>query len=294
MRGRGRAAALAAIGALAALMTATAAQAAPAMWVVRDGDSEIFLFGTMHALKPGADWRTPAYEAAYRKAEAVWFEAVVDPVDPAFLQDLIQRYGIDRERPLSRRLSARQLKELRAVLAQGTLTLETIDHLRPWAAALALSMQPVRGGGASVEAGADVAVTRQARQAEKPIRAFETMEDQVQMFAGLPQDVELQYLVDVIDERRGRGVRKGSLADAWIQGDVARLGQGVVAELQSESPVFYDALLKRRNHAWAEALDTQMAGQGVQLVNVGALHLLGADGLPALMKARGYHVERVQ
>jgi uncharacterized protein len=293
VRFRGRAARTA-VGALAALMMTTAAQAAPAMWVVRDGDSEIFLFGTMHALKPGADWRTPAYDAAYRKAEAVWFEAVVDPIDPALIHDLIDRYGVDRERPLSSRLSPRQLKDLKAVLAEGVLTVEKIDHLRPWAAALVLSMQPVRGGGASVEAGADVAVTRQARRAEKPIRAFETMEDQVRMFAGLPPEVELQYLVDVIADLRGRGLRKGSHADAWIRGDVTRLGRGVVGEMQADMPQFYDALLRRRNHAWAEALNAQMAGEGVQLVNVGALHLLGEDGLPALMQARGYHVERVQ
>lgn len=287
-------AALAAAGAAAALAISGAAEAAPAMWVVRDADSEIFLFGTMHALKPDADWRTPAYDAAYQKAEAVWFEAVVDPVDPAVIQDLIQRYGIDRERPLTSRLSARQLKALKAVLAEGALTVEKIDHLRPWAAALVLSMQPVRGAGASVEAGADITMTRHARQAAKPIRAFETMEDQVRMFAGLAPEVELQYLVDVIAERRGKRVRKGSHADAWIRGDVSRLGKGVVGEMQAEAPQFYEALLKRRNHAWAEALSDQMAGGGVQLVNVGALHLLGDDGLPALMKARGYQVERIQ
>ncbi|MFC3076533.1 TraB/GumN family protein [Phenylobacterium terrae] len=287
-------AALAAVGAAAALATTGAAEAAPAMWVVRDADSEIFLFGTMHALKPGADWRTPAYEAAYQKAEAVWFEAVVDPIEPGVISGLVERYGVDRERPLSSRLSPRQLKDLEAVLAEGELTVAKIDHLRPWAAALVLSMQPVRGGGASVEAGADMVVTRQARQAQKPIRAFETMEDQVRMFAGLPPEVELQYLVDVIAERRGKGVRKGSHADAWIRGDVGRLGKGVVGAMQSDMPQFYDALLKRRNHAWAEALSDQMAGEGVQLVNVGALHLLGDDGLPALMKARGYQVERIQ
>lgn len=293
------------MGAAAALALSGAvcgsAQAAPAMWVVRDADSEIFLFGAMHALKPGADWRTPAYDAAYRKAEAVWFEAEVDQVEPGQISDLIERYGVDRERPLSSRLSPRQRADLEAALAEGVLSLDRIDHLRPWAAALVLSMQPVRNGGATLEAGVDIAVTRQARAAAKPIRAFETMEDQVRMFAGLPPEVELQYLVDVIAERRdrnkdgGRGVRKaGSRAEAWIRGDVARLGAAGVGELRAQSPRFYEALLKRRNEAWAEALSAQMAGQGVQLVNVGALHLLGDDGLPALMAARGFHVERVQ
>lgn len=271
------------------------ASAAPAMWVVRDADSEIFLFGTVHALQPGADWRTPAYEAAYQKSEAIWVEAVVDPGRPDAVHDLIARYGVDHEHPLSRKLSPRRLKDLKAVLAEGGLTIEAVDHLRPWAAALVLSMQPVLGSGARIEAGADVEVARQAVRAEKPVRAFETMEDQVRMFAGLAPEVELQYLTDVIAERRGsRPARKGSHAQAWLRGDGARLGEAVVADLRVQSPAFYDALLKRRNQAWAEALAAQMAGDGVQLVNVGALHLLGDDGLPALMKARGFEVERIQ
>ncbi|HEY9219308.1 MAG TPA: TraB/GumN family protein, partial [Phenylobacterium sp.] len=142
--------------------------------------------------------------------------------------------------------------------------------------------------------GADIAVTRQARRTAKPIRAFETLEDQVKMFAGLPREVELQYLTDVIAERQGMRRGNGSLASAWVHGDVNRLGKGVVGEMQAQSPGFYEALLKRRNLAWADALSAQMAGQGVELVNVGALHLLGDDGLPALLQAKGFHVERVQ
>lgn len=265
------------------------------MWVVRDADSEIFLFGTMHALAPGAEWKTPAYEAAYQKAKAVWFEAEADDVDPAVIKDLIARYGVDEQRPLSARLGKRQLADFRAVLGQGGRTLGQVDRLRPWAAALALSMQPVVRGGAKIEHGADVVVTRQARRSDKAIRAFETLEQQVQMFASLPAAAELKLLTDVVDERLGRRPAKGGpLSEAWLRGDLRRLGQGVVDPMQSESPDYYEALLKRRNLAWAEALTAQMAGEGVHLVNVGALHLLGEDGLPALMQTRGYQVERVQ
>jgi uncharacterized protein len=277
------------------LLAPTAASAAPAMFVVRDADSEIFLFGTMHALPPELDWRTPTYDAVYQKAQAVWFEAEADQVDASVIRGLIERYGVDGDRPLRSRLDGRQLKDLKAVLGQGKLTLAEIDHLRPWAAALALSMQSSSRGDAKVESGADVVVTRQARKAAKPIRAFETLEEQVQMFAGLPEAVELKYLTDIVEERLGRRpAQVGSLADAWVSGDLRRLGQRIVDPMQTESPGFYEALLKRRNHEWVEAIQAQLAGEGTQLVNVGALHLLGEDGLPALLQDRGYQVERVQ
>jgi uncharacterized protein YbaP (TraB family) len=79
-----------------------------------------------------------------------------------------------------------------------------------------------------------------------------------------------------------------------MAGDLARLGPELVGEMRAESPAFYEAVLRRRNLAWADALTQEMAGGGVELVNVGALHMVGADGLPALMKARGFTVERVQ
>jgi uncharacterized protein YbaP (TraB family) len=65
--------------------------------------------------------------------------------------------------------------------------------------------------------------------------------------------------------------------------------------MKSGNPGLYDALLKRRNLAWADRLAQELAdGSGVELVNVGALHMVGDDGLPALLAARGFTVERVQ
>jgi hypothetical protein len=153
--------------------------------------------------------------------------------------------------------------------------------------------------GASVEAGADLTMSRAARGQAKQVRTFETLEDQARMFASLPEPVELQYLNDVVRERT-RPSRIAfriprSLEHAWMAGDLARLGPELVDEMRAESPAFYEAVLRRRNLAWADTLTREMAsGGGVELVNVGALHMVGADGLPALMMARGFTVERIQ
>jgi uncharacterized protein YbaP (TraB family) len=86
-----------------------------------------------------------------------------------------------------------------------------------------------------------------------------------------------------------------SLEAAWRAGDLTRLGPGLVGEMRAENPPLYEALLKRRNLAWTDTLAAEMAAtSGVELVNVGALHLVGPDGLPTLLAARGYKVERVQ
>ncbi len=274
---------------------AGAAGAAPALWKVADADSEIYLFGTLHALSPAAKWRTPAYDAAYARAETVWFEADMGGADPARIMSILQRYGVDPERRLSQKLAPADLQAL-----SRHADLARIDHLRPWAAAMMLSMQPVASRGATLDAGADLSMTRATRAGGKRLRAFETLEDQARMFASLPEPAEVKYLTNVIRERGQPRLplpsllQKPDLESAWLAGDLARLGPGLVGEMKLTNPAFYEALLKRRNVAWAQALAEAMDGAGVDLVNVGALHLVGDDGLPALMAARGFTVTRVQ
>ncbi|MDB5447485.1 MAG: hypothetical protein JWQ97_2802 [Phenylobacterium sp.] len=270
--------------------------AAPALWLVKNDHTQIYLFGTLHALSPTVRWRTPAYDAAYARAGAVWFEAALDGADATTVNGILQRYGVDPQHPLSQKLAPDALAQL-----QRQVDIGRIDHLRPWAAALMLSMQPLLSQGASVEAGADLTMTRAARDQAKTVRTFETLEDQARVFAGLSGPAELRYLTDVIRERsppKSHPALKPSpesLQAAWLNGDLARLGPALVGDLKAENPALYDALLKRRNLAWADALTKEMAqGSGVELVNVGALHMVGDDGLPAQMAARGFSVTRVQ
>ena len=284
----------AALAVAAFLTLASGAQAAPAMWRVTHGDSQVYLFGTLHVLQPKTRWRTPLYDRVLAQAGTVWFEADMQSGDPDAIRLLIQRYGSDPDTPLSHKLPAGDVDAL-----SRQTDLARINHLRPWAAALMLSMQPALARGATVDRGVDVTITRAARSDAKRVRTFETLEDQARMFAGLSQPAEVRYLADVIHER-ARGPRitfppPASLERQWLDGDLARLGPGLVGDLRWENPGLYDALLKRRNLAWADALTAEMASaSGVELVNVGALHMVGDDGLPALLKARGFQVERVQ
>ena len=276
-----------------ACVLAGAAQAAPALWEVRDGDTCIYLFGSMHVLQPTAKWRTRRFDRAYARADKVWLETRID-VDPAEVQVLVDRYGVDQGRSLTEKLPPRTVATLKAALERDGGSLDQVDRLRPWAAAMMLSVLPMTQRGASVQSGADAAVTRKARAADKPIGAFETLEQQIRLFADLPEAVEVQYLDDVAAEALTPPRHGVALQAAWLRGDMDRLGPLVVDVMKRDRPALYDSLLKRRNAAWAEAIASEMARPGVQLVAVGALHMAGDDGLPALMKARGFRVRRVQ
>ncbi len=272
------------------------------MWRVSGPGAEIYLFGTLHALEPGAAWRTPAYDAAYQKAGVVWFEADLGTADPVSMSLLLNRYGVDPDKGLSQKLAPADLATLKT-----QADLARIDHLRPWAAAMMLSMQPVIARGGQVSSGADAQITQAARSGGKQIRTFETLEDQARMFASLPEPAEVAYLSDVIHERARPPQRlnlppwpsattaASSLETQWLDGDLSKLGPALVRELSHDNPSLYDVLLKARNLAWTDTLTQELShGSGVELVNVGALHMVGGDGLPALLKARGFKVERIQ
>lgn len=269
------------------------AHAAPAMWEVRDADSRIYLFGSMHVLQPGARWRTRAFDRAYAAADKVWFETRAD-ADPAEIKALVDRYGVDTKRSLTEKLPPVSVASLRPLLDQRGVPLDRVDRLRPWAAAMMLSVLPMTQAGSSVSSGADATVTTRAKAADKPVAVFETLEEQMKIFADLPEPVELEYLDDVVREQLSPPRNGVDLQAAWLHGDMNRLGPLLVDHMRRDRPTLHDALLHKRNLAWAEKLDQEMQGAGVQLVVVGALHMAGADGLPELLRERGYAVRRVQ
>lgn len=270
------------------------ANAAPAMWEVRDKDSVVYLFGSMHVLRPDVRWRTRAFDHAYAAADRVWFETRAD-LPASQVQALVDRYGVDTGRSLTQKLSPTALATLRPVLDRGGVPLERVERLRPWAAAMMLSVAPMTREGGAVASGVDSATTERAKTADKPIETFESFEQQLRIFADLPEQAELDYLDDVAREQLTPPRDGVALERAWLSGDMNALGARLVDRMKVGRPALYEALLHRRNVAWADRLDAAMRqGRGTDLVVVGALHMAGAEGLPALMKARGYSVRRIQ
>ena len=281
--------------ALGLLAGAGAAQGAPALWMVKSPTATLYLFGTMHLLERDAHWRTPTFDAAYASAGALWFETDVSSAqDPKLAQGLILRYGLDTEHPLSSKLDAEHLSALKALLEHDRLPFAGIERLRPWAAALIVMAAPMMKAGFDPKAGADVQLTASALADHKPVRTFETLDQQMHFFADLPPAAEVQMLDDTVDDNAKSGDQVKAMETAWIAGDLPTLGSLLLGDMKSRYPDLYEVLIRRRNQAWSEALAKELAGQGTELVNVGALHMVGDDGLPALLKAKGFTVERVQ
>lgn len=284
---------LAAAGLALGLAAATSALAAPPFWAVRDADSTIYLFGTMHVLTPDADWRTPAFDKALAESTQVWFEMDSDTA-PDALARLIVQLGIDRKTPLASKVSPRTMDALRAVVKDQPKLAEMVEYMQPWTAAMMVQTLPMMKAGMQAASGADSTLSRDAKAADRTVRYFETPEDQLRFFAELPLKVQVQMLEDSLDAADETPEETRETQAAWISGDIDRLGDKVVSQMRRRRPALYDALVRRRNAAWVQALEAEMAGQGTAMVNVGALHMVGRDGLVAQLRERGFTVDRVQ
>ncbi|NWG52199.1 MAG: TraB/GumN family protein [Hydrogenophilaceae bacterium] len=267
---------------------AKAPEISPALFVVRDEDSTLYLFGTMHIRPAGAQWGGPNAHAALEEADEVWLETVEQPED----QVLVLRYAMSAE-PLSRALTPEQYARLSRALERVGQQPGAFDMMRPWFAALMLELMPMIQRGYEIESGADMQIQRRANERGVPVRPLETSEQHIRILADLDMAVQVQLLMETIEAIEKGGEESDALERAWEQGDLDRIAATDLDELRREMPEFYEVLLVRRNAAWVETIERELAGAGVDFVAVGAAHLAGEHSVQAMLEARGFAVERV-
>lgn len=288
-----------ALAGFAALVASACAQAQPpafdpALYVVRDADSTLYLYGTVHVRPRGADWGDEDVRAALAESEEIWTELIMSPESEAEAAALFQRFGAaPGDRPLSSWLSAEENARLDATAARLSIPRAALEPMQPWLAALTLSLTPIIRAGYDPNSGVDRAVDAFGDAHGKTMRAFETNEFQLGMLAGLSPELQREMLLEAIDEADQGAVLFEQMTRAWERGDLEALEAVVIDDTRDNYPELYQALFVQRNNAWMTVLMREMEGSGVDFVAVGAGHLIGADGLIEQFRARGYAVERV-
>lgn len=276
---------------LSGLAVARPAAAEPALWVLRDEDSTVYLFGTIHLLRPGEEWWSPRLEAAFASSDELWLETDTASTISASVQ--VMRYGMDMKAPLSTKLTAVQRERLRQMLAELQMAPTAMEAMRPWLAAVTLSTAPFLQEGYDPAAGVNITLQQRAFREKKTLHLFETLSEQFGFFAGLPPQEELAMLAEVL-ERGFMGTDLiDAMVDAWLNGDEAGLEQLVLVEEFDPDSLFYDVLLRRRNQNWAAGIRDLMAGSGTSFIAVGAAHLVGPDSLQSILGGMGLHAERL-
>lgn len=279
--------------ALIALLLAGPLAAAPAMWVVRDADTEVTLYGTIHTLPQGTDWLTPAAAARFDAADSLVLETII-PDDRFELASAVANLGINPTlKPIAERVAPRDKTRVAAAAASAAVPMLALDRMKLWLAAITLSEANLRADGFTAEAGAEATFTARAKAAAKPIVGLETIEQQLGYFNAVPEADQKALMTATLDEIGDAKAETAALLAAWQRGDVDRIARDFARDARA-TPTLTRVLLTDRNARWATWIAGVMKRPGKVFVAVGAGNFGGPDGLIARLTAMGLHVERVE
>jgi uncharacterized protein YbaP (TraB family) len=262
-------------------------EARPALWRIDGpGGQRGWLFGTIHAVPRPYAWRTGAVRAALGQADVVLVE-IADLRDNAATARVFARLAHSPGHPpLAERVAPGLRPALAGVLGKAGLQPSAFGNVETWAAALMLAQ--VAPTDEHPEWGVDRALL--ADPDGKPVRELEGAERQLGLFDALPEPAQRVLLAEAVQTAPDGA---GKLAEAWRKGDVAAIEAETRGGLLAE-PTLRAALFTGRNARWSEAVTAAMRQYRRPFVAVGAAHMAGPDGLPAMLSARGYRITRIQ
>lgn len=276
---------------LAACHRAPPIEARPAMWRVSDGDTTIWLLGTIHVLPANVHWQTPAIRDAIDHADALVMEI---PDEPGVTQRAFEaNSGGHSLQPIADRVGPRQRAALAAALAAGGLSAADVDGKKSWAAAFIIAGAPNAARGVTRESGPEAILSAAFAARHRPSGGLEDPVDQFGAFDSLSERGQRVLLERAIDSAAAGSADYQATLAAWAAGDERRIAATIDPAFRA-APEIEAQVVKARNTAWAGKIAARMAKPGRVLVAVGVGHLVGADSLPAMLRARGLKVDRVE
>jgi len=286
---RRMAAALAA-AALAALGAGSAA-AEPALWRVTGGEGTVWLFGSVHLLPQGGFAVGGELAKAIGDARRVCMETDPNADDEAAKTSITLARAVDPKGRDLFELLGPDADRVRVKSENAGVPLDALAMFEPWFAGITVSVMALQAHGYDVQHGVEQVIEAAARQGGKPGCGLETLDGQLGMLDGLPMNLQAEILLQAIDEAKDVDQLIGPMLEAWRAGDEAGLEKSLEEDFDGY-PELADVLIYSRNARWADQVSDMLRDGDDVLIVVGAMHLVGDKGLPALLEQRGYKVER--
>lgn len=265
----------------------------PAIWVAKDFDSTLYLFGTVHLLPDDLTWQREDMRQAFDEAGTIFFEVDTGPKGQIEATVLTTNLGLRNDGVLlSDRLDNYQLNLMEAAANNGDLTIAALDGMQPWLAAEYLMFAAAQNVGLSADLSADEALKSRAGRDGKNIIYLESLEMQIRASADLPEDIQIDILTETMEQFNTLGQDATEIAHQWSVGGTNFLTDNLIRPMKSRAPEVFNSLLRDRNRAWATKLSRFMEDSGTGFVAVGTAHLLGEDSLLSDLREQGYIVQR--
>jgi len=263
----------------------------PALWVVKDRDTTIYLFGTVHVLKPGLSWFDEAVKAAFDRSDALVLEMVMP--DPAAMQAIATKMGAATDgTPLSQKIPEPARAAYAEAVAEIGASTAILDQQKPWLAAMELQADAIGKLGYNPANGPETVLTAAAKAANKPVLGIETLEQQLGYLDSLPQKAQIDFLDFAIDDMPNLGDQMAEMVADWSSGKPEALAK-IMNDNLADQPELKKALLIDRNARFASWINERMKTPGTVFVAVGAGHLAGPGSVQDDLAAT-YHLKAIR
>jgi uncharacterized protein YbaP (TraB family) len=262
------------------------------LWRVSKGAHTLFIGGTVHVLRK-TDYPLPtAFDDAFAQSSKLVFETdIAATEDPAFGQQMMQRLMYADGRSLKDGLSPTVYRQLETFCTEHGVPIVMFQQMRPPAAVVTLMMLELQRLGIS-DAGVDSHYFQRARAEHKTIGELETATEQLDFLAKLGEGREDDFVRYSLKDMQQLETVMRELTQAWRQGDQTTMARLSLDDMRKEFPSMYQQLLVSRNKRWLPLIEAMLNDPGTEMVLVGALHLVGDDGVLQMLRDRGYQIEQ--
>jgi len=268
---------------------ASAADAHHLFWTVPGKHNTVYLLGSVHVLKPD-DSELPAEALhAYQVSPSLVMELDLNSLttDKVMTATLAQAQ-LPEGQSLAATLGPDVYERLRTQAAPLGLDPAFMSHFQPWFVALTLEQLGLARAGYRADSGVDMQLAHQAQNDRKAIIGLETAEEQLALFSQMSLPQQRQFLQYTLDDLEELPMELDELVEAWKHGDSARL-EKLMHEGYDKFPQLLNAMLTDRNRKWVPRIAVMLNDDHDYLIVVGALHLVGHEGVIELLARQGYH-----
>ena len=260
------------------------------LWKVEGEGSSAYLLGSLHVLTADFYPLSATINKAFTESKTLVEEVDIDETnDPMVMMAALAKAMLTNGQTLDQVIATDTFAEVTKRAERAGLPMMAIQRMKPWLVAITLMAPTLQAAGFKPELGIDRHFFDRAKDSGMKREALETMAYQLDRFDSLSPKLQEELLKTTMEDldKEVEGVKE--LAQAWTFGNVAEMEKLTLLTMK-EAPELYQSLLVERNHNWIPHVEKCLKEKAGCFIVVGAAHLVGPDGLPALLAKKGYKV----
>jgi uncharacterized protein YbaP (TraB family) len=257
------------------------------------GQPTSYLFGTLHMDDPDVTKAAAQAFATLPKVQQAGFEIVAAPAELKKQAAAYMSVSPNDPQRLSKLIGIVYFAKLIRLLGSNHISLPALERMQPWAVAMLVELKDIITRGPVL----DEQIKKAATDAGKHVFGLETPEEQFDVFAQSPQAYQVIMLKDTMDEYADAKRLRDEMQAAYIAHDGLKI-MAIDKEMLTLSghptiDAYYNKrLLDDRNAVIERRMEPHLEKTGT-LICIGMLHLLGKDGVIALLERDGYRVTSI-